>query len=68
MAPILTNDRILDASKYATANNAEAFMDKKEEKLKNYFFREFPPIFGISAILPPNFTTDTTTYIPKNNH
>ena len=56
MAPILTNDRILDASKYATANNAEAFMDKKEEKVKNVIFEQFDIFFGIYVVLLHNLT------------
>ena len=42
-APILTNNSILDAYKYSEQNlsNAEAGLDRKEEKVTNRIFREF---------------------------
>ena len=47
MAPIMTNDSILDASKYSQQNpfkqlnSAEAGLDRKEEKMQNDIFRKF---------------------------
>ena len=50
MAPILTNDTILNASKYSQLNlfkNAEALMDRKEEIVKKMeFFEYFDLFFG----------------------
>ena len=52
MAPIMTNDSILDASKL---NSAEAGLDRKEEKVKNRIFREFSLIFRYLSSSPPKF-------------
>ena len=46
MAPIMANDSILDASIFPTKpiqklNNADAGLDRKEEKVKDRIFREF---------------------------
>ena len=38
MAPIMTNDSILDAS---NLNSAEAGLDRREEKVQNDIFRKF---------------------------
>ena len=45
-------------------------METKSEKVKNYIFQEFWPIFGISVVFPQKFTnafaaTDPTTYFQK---
>ena len=64
MAPIMTNDSILDASKYSPnktqqipskLNNVEAFMDRKPEKVKYFIFLEFWPIFRYFSDTPPKF-------------
>ena len=62
----------LDAPQYPQqnpSNSTEAFMDRKPEKVKMVFFLNFDLFFGISLVLPLNFTdvfaatdTDTTTY------
>ena len=50
------------------AHNAEAGLDRKEEKVKNGIFREFWPIFRYFSDTPLNFTdifaaTDISTYL-----
>ena len=62
MTPIVTNNSILDASKYKTPtkpiqqlNSAKAFMDRKPEKVQNGIFSDFLPILRYFSGTPPKF-------------
>ena len=60
MAPIITNDSFLDASKYSLQNpfklnSAEAGLYRKEEKVQNDIFRKFGPIFRYFSDISPKF-------------
>ena len=59
MAPIMTNDRILDASKHSQQNPSKsktAVWTGRKKRCKMTFFVNFDLFFGISLILLPNFT------------
>ena len=53
-------------------NSAGAFMDRISEKVNNYIFREFRPIFWYFSGIPSKFreffaATDTTIYFLKTH-